>query len=260
MEGNGKGSLLLLLLMASLLLCKDVACHPPCGNRCPPSYGALFRPAVNLSESMFSSSDKLFQDFEAKYSKDSFYFMPAIHLCHTANIIAPDDSKHSSQVEYKDDLRFIVRLLYSWNEPLLHLVNEAHRLPGISTHLKNKVKRIARQSQKLQKLMKNVANQFDPEITRKVDYAAWTGLPSLQSADEETRLFATYNLLRCLSQPSAADPTGNSCIITTRSSVVVARGPGLQWFQALSVPSKELDGANNEQEPQLFLRFTGVES
>ncbi|XP_021116138.1 prolactin-like [Heterocephalus glaber] len=197
-EGKGKGSLLLLLLMSSLLLCEDVACHPLCGNECPPLYTNLFLPMVAASHYVYFTAKKLFLDFEHYYSRNKFFFMPAIRRCHTAGITLPDDSIRPSKIEYADDFRFVVRLLHSWNEPLLHLASEAHRLPEYSSHIRHEAERIANQSRHLQELMNNVVIQFDPEITSKVDYAVWTELPSLQSADKITRLFATYNLLRCL--------------------------------------------------------------
>ncbi|KFO28188.1 Prolactin [Fukomys damarensis] len=150
--------------MSSLLLCVDVASHPLCGNECPPLYADLFVPVVSASQYIFFNVRKLFVEF------------------------------------YKDDLRFVVRLLYSWNEPLLLLAKEAHHLPEYSSHLRHEAEHIANQIQQLQELMNNVASQFDPEITSKVDFATWTELPSLLSADKRTRLFVTYNLLRCLKE------------------------------------------------------------
>uniref|UniRef100_H0WD65 Prolactin n=1 Tax=Cavia porcellus TaxID=10141 RepID=H0WD65_CAVPO len=140
-----------------------------------------------------------FSFYEARFSEDPFYFMPAIHMCHTANIIAPDIDKPLSKVEHTDDLTFMVRLLYSWNEPLFHLSRKTYQLNEFSAHFRNEIKHITRQSKKLQKVMETVTSQFDPEITKNVDYAVWTGLPSLQSTNEQTSLFAIYNLLRCLS-------------------------------------------------------------
>ncbi|EHB16308.1 Prolactin, partial [Heterocephalus glaber] len=190
---------LLLLLLSSLLLCKNVASKPLCPEG-PGCYGSLSEPfnkVVTLSMKMQNISLEISREFEHYYSRNKFFFMPAIRRCHTAGITLPDDSIRPSKIEV-NDFRFVVRLLHSWNEPLLHLASEAHRLPEYSSHIRHEAERIANQSRHLQELMNNVVIQFDPEITSKVDYAVWTELPSLQSADKITRLFATYNLLRCL--------------------------------------------------------------
>ncbi|XP_005415099.1 PREDICTED: prolactin-like [Chinchilla lanigera] len=194
-----QGSLLLLLLISSLLLCNDVTSLPLCEENCGETYGHLLVPVVSKVSVMHFYTKKLFIDFVKRYSKSpDGYFQATIHTCHTCTILESDDTTRNSMIPNTEDLRCLISLMNSWNELLLHLANEAHRLPGHSTHVRDEVNIIAGQNRELQNLVKNIATQFDPDFTKNVDYAVSTDFPSLQSADEDVRLFTTFNLLRCL--------------------------------------------------------------
>ncbi|XP_005415089.1 PREDICTED: prolactin-like [Chinchilla lanigera] len=184
--------------MLSLLQCKDVTSLPVCEENCGETYGHLFVPVVSKAYVMYFFIKRLLLDFMMYYPKSQDYYGTLTHSCHTHNIVAPGSDKPNSTILNTDGLRHVVSLMYSWNEPLLHLANETHRLPGNSTYVRDEAIRIAGQNRELQELMKNIATQFDPDITRNVDSAVWTDLPSLQSANEEVNLFTTFNLLRCL--------------------------------------------------------------
>ncbi|XP_005415097.1 PREDICTED: prolactin-like [Chinchilla lanigera] len=179
---------LLLLLMSSLLVCKDVTSLPLCEDKCTETYEHLFVPLLSKAYVIYLYTQKVLTDLGKRYSNNPYdYFTLAVGSCHTVSIRLPITL----------NMTRLLSLMYSWNEPLLRLANETHRLPGHSTYVRDKAKRIAGQNQELQNLMKNIAMQFDHDFTRNVDSAVWTDLPSLQSANEEVHVSTASQLLRC---------------------------------------------------------------
>ncbi|XP_005403436.1 PREDICTED: prolactin [Chinchilla lanigera] len=201
MDSKGQaGSLLLLLLMSNLLLCKNVASQTVCpnGNGCRLSLRDLFGRAVILSHYIHKLSSEVVQEFDAQYSQGPGFFDEAISMCHTASISTPEDKEQAQQIPQNDFIILVIRLVRSWTEPLNHLITEANRLPKASNVLIAKALQIQEKSQRLLEGLKEIVKLVDPEITDNGDYAVWWGLSSLQSDDLESLLFAYHNMFRCL--------------------------------------------------------------
>ncbi|KAM6176965.1 prolactin-like [Erethizon dorsatum] len=197
---------LLLLVMSNLVLCQNVSssriCHDD--SRCLLKLHNLYHDASYNSMTMHFHAKDLLREFEKQYSKNSIFFMAAIKICHTADIVPPSDKFLSSRekgatlMKEKVLLKLVMRYLLSWRDPLLHLGQEAHRLPEFQDFLSFKVKIISYKQRQLQELIRERAQEFDGEIPDKVDYSLWLDEQSLKSSDEELRLFTVYNTLRCL--------------------------------------------------------------
>ncbi|XP_004640235.1 prolactin [Octodon degus] len=193
-------SLLLLLLMSNLLLCKHVASQPFCPNgaSCRVSLRELFDRAIIVSHYIHSLSSEMFQEFDAQYSQGPGFFTQAISMCHTASISTPAGKEQAQQIHQKDFVILVIHLLRSWTEPLNHLITETSRLPKDPHALRAKAVEIQQQNQRLLEGLDKIGKLVDPEITDNGDYAVWLGLPALQSNDVESLLFAFHNMFRCL--------------------------------------------------------------
>ncbi|NP_001182038.1 prolactin precursor [Cavia porcellus] len=200
MDGKRQGSLLLLLLMSNLLLCKNVASQPMCpsGSSCRVSLRDLFERAIILSHYIHSLSSELSQEFDAQYSQGPEFFTQAMSMCHTASLSTPAGKEQAHQIHQKDFVILVIHLLRSWTEPLSHLIIEANHLPKAPDTLIAKAMEIQEQNQRLLEGVKKISKLVDPEIIDNGDYSVWLGLPSLQSNDLESRLFAYHNEFRCL--------------------------------------------------------------
>ncbi|XP_005414002.1 PREDICTED: prolactin-like [Chinchilla lanigera] len=172
MDLKGKGSLLL-LVMSNLVLFLNVASHRICHDdlRCQVNLHELYNSATFTSLVMQFHAKDFFREFGKEYVKDSSYFFPAMKSCHTADILAPADKREARLMQQEQLFNLVIRYLRSWRDALLQLGLEAHRLPKF---------------------------QFDLEIPDNVEYSLWLEKESLESPDEQARLFTVYNTLRCL--------------------------------------------------------------
>ncbi|KAM6176967.1 prolactin-like [Erethizon dorsatum] len=197
--GTLRAGSLLLLVMSTLVLCQNVASHRTChdDSGCHLNLHDLYHVATYMSQTMHFQALDLFQEFEKQYSKNSLFFVAAIKRCHTADILAPAGKEEARLMQRKELINLVVRYLLSWKDPLLHLGLEARRLPKFQYFVILKVWIISLKYQQLQELTRQIANELDVEVPDKVDYAVWLEGQSLQSSDEEPRLFAVYNTLRC---------------------------------------------------------------
>ncbi|KAM6176964.1 prolactin-like [Erethizon dorsatum] len=132
------------------------------------------------------------------YLKHKFFFMPAVKDCNTTHIRTPAGKKVIGKMQYEDIISMVLRLLLSWNEPLLHLAKEAHRLPMLRVILTIKERVISDENHQLQNITSQIATLFDLEVADKMDYALWSEHRSLRSPDTQSSLFAIYNTLHCL--------------------------------------------------------------
>ncbi|XP_076999790.1 prolactin [Tamandua tetradactyla] len=199
-----KGSLLL-LLVSNLLLYKSVASLPICpsGNvNCQVSLRDLFDRAVILSHYIHNLSSEMFHEFDKQYAQGRGFIRKAINSCHTSSLSTPDNKEQAQQTHHEDLLNLVLTVLRSWNDPLYHLVTEVRGLQEAPDAILEKAIEVEEQSKRLLEGMEKIIGRVHPGVKENEVYSVWSGLPSLQMADEDTRLFAFYNLFYCLRRDS----------------------------------------------------------
>ncbi|XP_039722511.1 prolactin [Pteropus medius] len=201
-----KGSLLLLLLLVSnLLLCKSVDSLPICSSgavNCQVSLRDLFDRAVVLSHYIHNLSSEMFNEFDKRYAQGRGFITKTINSCHTSSLSTPEDKEQAQQINHEDLLNLVLRVLRSWNDPLYHLVTEVRGMQEAPDAILSRAIEIEEQNKQLLEGMEKIVGQVHPGVKENEVYSVWSGLPSLQMADEDTRLFAFYNLLHCLRRDS----------------------------------------------------------
>ncbi|XP_036987168.2 prolactin [Artibeus jamaicensis] len=197
--------LLLLLLLSNLLLCRSVDSLPICPSgavNCKVSLRDLFDRAVVLSHYIHSLSSEMFSEFDKQYGQGKNFIARAINSCHTASIPTPGNKEQAQNTHHEDLLSLILRLLRSWNAPLYHLVSEVRGMQGPPSDVLSKAIEIEERNKQLLAGMERIVGQVYPEAKQNEVYSVWPGFPSLQDADEDSRLSAFYNLLHCLRRDS----------------------------------------------------------
>ncbi|XP_054841464.1 prolactin [Eublepharis macularius] len=201
-----KGVLLTILLMTNMFLSrKYVASSPICPNgsdSCQVSLGDLFDRAVKLSHYIHSLSAEMFNEFDERYAQGRGFIAKAINSCHTSTLTTPEDKEQAQQIHHEDLLNVVLSVLRSWNDPLLHLVSEVQRIKEAPDTILWKAMEIEEQNKRLLEGMEKIVGRVHPGDIGNEVYSTWSGLPSLQLADEDSRLFAFYNLLHCLRRDS----------------------------------------------------------
>ncbi|XP_054448042.1 prolactin isoform X2 [Pteronotus mesoamericanus] len=201
-----KGSLLLLLLLLSnLLLCRRVTSMPICPSgavTCDVSLRDLFERAVILSHYIHNLSSEMFSEFEKRYAQGRGFITKAINSCHTSSLSTPEDKEQAQKTHHEDLLSLVLGVLRSWNDPLYHLVTEVRGMQEAPGDILSKAIEIEERNKQLLEGMEKIVGQVYPGVKENEVYSVWPGLPSLQVADEDSRLFGFYNLLHCLRRDS----------------------------------------------------------
>ncbi|KAH0617890.1 hypothetical protein JD844_016593, partial [Phrynosoma platyrhinos] len=211
--------LLAILLMTNIFLTrKCVTSSPICPNgsdSCQVSLGDLFDRAVKLSHYIHSLSAEIFNEFlpsalkviyaylqDERYTQGRGFIAKAVNSCHTSSLITPEDKEQAQQIHHEDLLNLVLSVLRSWNDPLLHLVSEVQRIREAPDTILWKAVEIEAQNKRLLEGMERIVGRVHPGDLGNEVHSQWLGLPSLQLADEDSRLFAFYNLLHCLRRDS----------------------------------------------------------
>ncbi|XP_005525306.1 prolactin [Poecile atricapillus] len=201
-----KGLLLVALLVSHMLLTKEgVTSLPICPNgsvNCQLSLEELFDRAVKLSHYIHFLSSEMFNEFDERYAQGRGFIAKAVNSCHTASLTTPEDKEQAQQIHHEDLLNLILGVLRSWNDPLVHLASEVQRMKEAPETILWKAVEIEEQNKRLLEGMEKIVGRVQSGVVENDIYTPWDGLPSLQLADEDSRLFAFYNLLHCLRRDS----------------------------------------------------------
>uniref|UniRef100_Q9PSP8 Prolactin, XPRL-II (Fragments) n=1 Tax=Xenopus laevis TaxID=8355 RepID=Q9PSP8_XENLA len=88
-----------------------------------------------------------------------------------------------------------VDLFDSWNDPLLHMVAEVQDIREAPDTILWKAVEVEEQTKRLLEGMERIVGRIHPFDLENDVNSLWSGIPAAQSADENSRLFAFYNLL-----------------------------------------------------------------
>nr|ACE06757.1 prolactin precursor [Andrias davidianus] len=201
-----KGVLLVMTLVSNMFLTrKSVTSSPICPNgavNCQISTSDLFERAVQLSHYIHSLSSQIFNEFDEQYAQGRGFIMKSINTCHTSSLNTPEDKEQAQQIHHDDLLNLVLRVLRSWNDPLGHLVSEVQDIKEAPGTILWKAVEIEEQTKQLLEGMENIVQRIHPGELGNEVYSLWSGPPAVPMADENTRLFAFYNLLHCLRRDS----------------------------------------------------------
>ncbi|KFO28197.1 Prolactin [Fukomys damarensis] len=165
MDIKGRAELLLGLLVSSLLLCQNGASGRTCvpGSKCHLMLQELYQNAVYLSHSMYFYALDLFFQLTGMYLHRPGYFSAAKKLCHTADILTPDERQDAKLMPKEDIMKVVFHLVDSWNEALQELVREENQPPKFHRILSTKEQKIYLKYQELKRAIVQIALQNFPE-------------------------------------------------------------------------------------------------
>ncbi|XP_051050054.1 prolactin-3D4 [Phodopus roborovskii] len=183
----------MLLLVSTLLLWKDVASKPS-GLL---SIEALYNRVVDHSHTTYVLAADIYSEFDLNFFKRSWFTDRTLSLCHTASIYTPDTREEVHNTKTEDLLKAINNITHAWEEPLKHLLSAVPTLPGSSENMLKSANAVKERNHVLLEGLETILNRTQVEFEDDT-YPDWSGQSDLESSDEETRLFAFFNLCRCL--------------------------------------------------------------
>ncbi|NP_001106285.1 prolactin-related protein 1 precursor [Ovis aries] len=150
--------LLLLLVMSNLLLCQGNPC-PSCG---PDVFATSLRSRTDLfikfawlSHDLHNRSTIMFQEFNETYAQGKLYHVNAANSCQTNAFDFPESRDKAHQLSNEIITKWALVLLYSWNDPLYHLVTELQRTKELPETFISNTEDIEDMSERLQKFLES---------------------------------------------------------------------------------------------------------
>ncbi|XP_075461683.1 prolactin-2-like [Ascaphus truei] len=193
------GMLLFALLMSDVFVMRKVVSSSPLctpgSAPCQVLLGDLFDRAVKLSNYIHSLSTEMFEDFDQSYSQGRQFIARSMNNCHTSSLNTPGDKDQALQIHHDDLMSLILKLLRSWNQPLLHLTSE------VPDNMARKVKEVEEQTKNLMGGIERIAGRMQSNPGDGF-FPQWYGPVEAMVPNEETPLFSLYHLLHCFRRDS----------------------------------------------------------
>ncbi|XP_041488543.1 prolactin-2B1-like [Microtus oregoni] len=194
---------LLRLLVSYLLLWENVTSAPTCVKRdgdTQKSLRRLFTLATFISQITSRQAANLFTEFDKQYAQGKRYNDRIPDTCPTDFLDTPGNKNQVLESKPEVLLKLLCNLLYSWNDPLNHLVKEMSAMPGDPNAILAKARDIQGKVGQLMVGVKTILREIGEKYDK--SYLVWSGLASLKSSNEDVRCFAFYNLIHCLLRDS----------------------------------------------------------
>ncbi|EGV96269.1 Prolactin-6A1 [Cricetulus griseus] len=99
-------------------------------------------------------------------------------------------------------LQEILTILGAWTDPLDHVVTELSVMEEAPTSIIAKANTVGTAMKGLQEGVRRILGKIYPRFKEVEEYPIWKGLASLQSPDEDLRVFAFNSLFQCLKRDS----------------------------------------------------------
>nr|AAA39945.1 proliferin-2 [Mus musculus domesticus] len=189
--------ILLLLLVNSSLLWKNVASFPMCAmrnGRCFMSFEDTFELAGSLSHNISIEVSELFNEFEKHYSNVSGLRDKSPMRCNTSFLPTPENKEQARLTHYAALLKSGAMISDAWESPLDDLVSELSTIKNVpdiiiskATDIKKKINAVRNG---VNALMSTMLQNGDEEKKN----PAWF----LQSDNEDARIHSLYGMISCL--------------------------------------------------------------
>ncbi|XP_036044800.1 prolactin-2B1-like [Onychomys torridus] len=196
---EGKARILLLFLVSNLLLWEKAASAPTCVKKdqdIQKSLERLLKLATFMSYMISIQAGEIFTEFDKQYAHGKRYNDRVPDICPTDHFDTPVNKEQVLKSNPEVLLQMVYNLLYSWADPLHHLVNEISVMQGDPHSILCKTEQIKAKLEDLTEGIKIMLNEIGENANE--SYIVWSGLTSLQSSNEDVRCFTFYNLFRCL--------------------------------------------------------------
>ncbi|XP_021071282.1 prolactin-2C5-like isoform X2 [Mus pahari] len=191
--------ILLLLVVTSLLLWKNVASVPMCAMRnarCFTFFEDTFELAGSLSHNISIEVSELFTDFENHYAKVPGLRDKSLMRCHTSFLSTPENKEQARHTHYEALLKSADMILDVWESPLNDLVSELSTIKNVPDTIISKATDIKKKINAVQKGVNSLISSMNGDEEKK--NPAWSRLPLLQSNNEDAHIRSLYGMISCL--------------------------------------------------------------
>ncbi|XP_008838736.1 prolactin-like [Nannospalax galili] len=194
----------LLLLVSNLLLWENadsMAVCPSGEGYCQETLPGMFEDALTVSDYLKNQTAELLNAFrdDVNYASGRWYHEEASVMgCHTTEMGILLTPEEIAQTEAVLLLKEILTVLEAWKDPLLQATNKLNSMEDTPTAVVSIAEVVKAKINLLQEGIVRILKKISPVSQETVDIPVWKGLASLNSDDEDTRVFTFYNLFRCL--------------------------------------------------------------
>ncbi|CAH6804085.1 Prl6a1 [Phodopus roborovskii] len=208
MQGKGKeAGACLMLMVLNLLLWEKVASvpmHAVLADHGVMSLKDLLDHAITLSYSiteLTAETQRIFLE-DVQYTPSRWFPERDLTGCHTSAISVSIPKDGAQHIQGAFLLKEMIGLLGTWKDTLYYIETVLSHMQDAPSDIISRAKNIEAKIKELLEALKTILSKIQPGFPESHAYPNWNGLASLQSRDEETRFFALYNFLKCLTNDS----------------------------------------------------------
>ncbi|CAO2595589.1 PRL [Lemmus lemmus] len=162
----------------------------------------IFDRAIIIAQYNSNLTTQMSEEFDENFAESVWYQARNSSTCHTASLTTPEDNEQIQQTQAIFLLQEILTLLGAWKDPLNHVVTELSGMEEAPTAIIERANIVEITVEGLQEGVRRILRKIYPRVKEVEEYPVWKGLASLQSPDEDLRVFAFHNLFQCLKRDS----------------------------------------------------------